>query len=72
MEKITKKNKVAHHTVDNFCCACEYDLAVFKNKLKILRQELLKKIEEDLEYGKFYMICSNEKTFKDYIKELLK
>ena len=44
---------------------------IFLKALQFQNQDLLKEIEEDLKNGKFYQICSNETTFKNYIKKLL-
>ena len=32
---------------------------------------VLSKIEKDLDNGKFYQICSNEKNFKEYVFSVL-
>ena len=37
----------AHPTKDGYCCACEYDLAVFEKKLEVFGQKLLKKMAKD-------------------------
>jgi len=46
MAKINKKEKTAHLTVDNFCCACDYDIAVFEQKLKAQRDEIIKDMDK--------------------------
>ena len=35
------------------------------------KKEILEKIQKDLDAGKFGRICSNETTFKDYIRKQL-
>lgn len=37
-----------------------------------IENKIMLKIEEDLSNGKFYSICSNETTFKNYIINTLK
>ena len=41
-----EQNKQNHTTQDNYCCACEYDIAVFENLLSQIRQETIEKIKE--------------------------
>jgi len=46
---------------------------ILRNLLDKQKEEIKEKIEKDLNDGKFYKICSNETTLKDYIlKELNK
>ena len=34
-------------------------------------EKIKEKIEKDLDNGKFYQICSNEKNFKEYVFSVL-
>ena len=45
-EKLIEEVEVAHKTKDGYCCACEYDLACFEDKLFVQRKELKKEIKE--------------------------
>lgn len=58
--------------VDGYLPLEEFITRTRKDAIKEDRAILLEEIKEDLEKGKFYQICSNETTFKDYIKQLLK
>lgn len=42
-----QKSDKTHSTKDGYCCACEYDLAVFRKKLQVFGQELLEKMAKD-------------------------
>ncbi len=49
-----------------------------KNKIKNIlndtefwQPKLIEKIEKDLNDGKFYQICSNETTFKNYVLAII-
>jgi len=48
---------------------------LFVSKINTLQEEykkeLIEKIEKDLNDGKFYQICSNETTFKNYVLAII-
>ena len=44
MKKDKKDKKETHLSVDDFCCACEYDLAVMGSEIKKARKETREQI----------------------------
>jgi uncharacterized membrane protein len=50
------------------CCLCDLE---YKNGYKKNTKGLMETIQQDLDNGKFGMICSNETTFKEYISSKL-
>ncbi len=48
------KEEKPHPTKNGYCCACEYDLAVFKKKLKEEKQKWAEEIELEINNGKMW------------------
>lgn len=46
MVKINKQenSQEAHKTITNFCCACEYDIAGFENRIKVYKERLIEDV----------------------------
>ena len=72
MEKKTGKSfkpEEPHPTMDNYCCACEYDLAVMNEKIAEAREEVLVKVEKKL---KSIAMIDNGNSPKYFVKDVLK
>jgi hypothetical protein len=41
-----EKSRQPHKTKDGYCCACEYDIAVFESNLKEEREKILREVGE--------------------------
>jgi len=38
--------KEPHNTEEGYCCACEYDVAVFEGRLREQKEEILEEVED--------------------------
>lgn len=54
--------KQAHNTADGYCCACDYDIAVMKDKISQAKEEMKKDIQKLI--AEEMLIChqTGEKT----------
>jgi hypothetical protein len=64
---IDKKNStVSHDTKDGYCCACEYDIAVFNQEKKELVEEI-KNLKEQLDHE-----IEEANTLSEYLTDVVK
>lgn len=62
ISKLLKERETeAHDTENGYCCACEYDIAVFEGKIKQRETEIIEMIEEKYQSEKFRKITKSNR-----------